>query len=301
MRPEPATGIIRIMFTLTLPPHPTALNRASSGRNGRLSALVLLASLAMPVFAVTRNPEIVTRDPAPATSAQRPGITSLIGDYFYGDGLRRNYTLRLTGSGRFTYEKAGYEGVEEKVEGNYTTRNGRIILQPTSGSSLNWPSGVTTELVPVPWGERMYLIPSNDLLGFSNAVNRGAEPITGFTDGRFLLREGDCDKRVAGKPQLPEGYAGLILDEPVSGRVLCANQAGLWKMAAGRVEGLRPGMELCARSPDDQLCVVVQVIEVEEHTAVIKALPVASEDEQQSEAPATQLSLTDWTVSSRSR
>jgi len=220
----------------------------------------------------------------------RAAVASVAADYYFGDGLNNNHSLRLTNFGTFTYELATYEGPVAQVSGRYEISGQKIVLRPSNGKSTVWPQGMADELFPVAWGERVYLVPANDLIGFTNAVNSGAEPITNFSHGRYLLREGDVDREVAGKPQMPEGFGNLVLDQPVEGRVVQAKKKGHWRIGAGKKQGLQPGMELCAVSPDQRSCVRLRVVKVDTATAIVEEL--RAEDRRE-------VSLLDWKFSSR--
>jgi hypothetical protein len=73
-------------------------------------------------------------------------------------------------------------------------------------------------LLRVRWGERHYLVASQDVQDFCNAVNAGFEPC-GESSSCALLRSGD-EKRVAsGKPESPPEYSTLLLATPVEATV----------------------------------------------------------------------------------
>jgi len=57
-------------------------------------------------------------------------------------------------------------------------------------------------MVLVPWSQRHYLIPADDVLGFANQINAEREPRE-TPHGSFLLRRGDEKKAAPGQPTLP--------------------------------------------------------------------------------------------------
>jgi hypothetical protein len=106
---------------------------------------------------------------------------------------------------------------------------------------------------PVAWGERLYLLPADDLLSFCNAVNLGTEPRRNWAEemmsgsayfGSFYLREGDEKKSADGLPQLPERWQEYLLKKPVAGVVLSIDGDNTATISVGGREGLKEGMVL---------------------------------------------------------
>lgn len=106
-------------------------------------------------------------------------------------------------------------------------------------------------LVPVKWGERVYLIFEPDLKNFANAVNLGVEPRPEMHSeiwfGSFYRREGDEQKSVSGKPSLPAEWQPFLLDKPITAKIISAEKQGednLGIIDKGSHNGLRVGMVL---------------------------------------------------------
>lgn len=88
----------------------------------------------------------------------------------------------------------------------------------------------------VRWGERTYLIASEEMRAFVNAINTGSEPrfASDFGGGFYFLRRGDELLPADGVPELPAEYARLLLAGPIDARVL---DPGRWRVAGGDLLG----------------------------------------------------------------
>jgi len=62
-----------------------------------------------------------------------------------------------------------------------------------------------TDLLPITWGDRIYLIPNKDLQSFCSWISDGHEP-RDDADGLFLLRNEDWKKPTKGAPSLPKEW-----------------------------------------------------------------------------------------------
>jgi len=107
------------------------------------------------------------------------------------------------------------------------------------------------ELVPVTWGERLYLMHKDSLVEFCNAINLGLEPRTSLgTDwylGLSYLRNGDESKKTKGHPSLSNDLIGLLLEKPVEAEIINIERKGNKAVAIinqGSEAGLKPGMRL---------------------------------------------------------
>ncbi|UCG32280.1 MAG: hypothetical protein JSU68_11500, partial [Phycisphaerales bacterium] len=79
--------------------------------------------------------------------------------------------------------------------------NGKLILEPSETADDQMGG---TRLIPLQWGERLYLVPESGTRSFRQAVFLGEEPRAWLT-GDFYLREGD--------------HAGLPVETPVASGV----------------------------------------------------------------------------------
>jgi hypothetical protein len=143
------------------------------------------------------------------------------GHYYSGDGLGKNIVIRIAPQGGFIFTWHGCLGLYDVNYGAVARRGDRLVMTfelPNDPHNF----GVPRELVPVRWGERNYLLTDEDLKPFVNAVNSGQEPQNHCVPrcGYFLLRNGDDARPVSGQPELPAEYRRLLLDRPITGRVL---------------------------------------------------------------------------------
>src|SRR5258706_3078216 len=112
------------------------------------------------------------------------------------------------------------------------------------------------ELIPVKWGERLYLMPKEYLIEFCNAINLGLEPRksvgTDWYLGSSYLRNGDENKNVSGHPSLSSDLIDLLLEKPVEGEIINIEREGETKVAIinrGTEAGLKPGMRMILTKP----------------------------------------------------
>lgn len=184
------------------------------------------------------------------------------GRYYLGDGLGVNVLISLapqsgavaTWHGCLGLYAAGYAPI-------LPTDHGTLALKfapAKEGPGLEFPH----EVRPVRWGDRHYLIATDKLAEFANAINSGLEPRGSSSPGFFLLREGDQEKPVVGLPDLPAEYLAWIRTEPTEFRVdkvqtireeggkeSCDRDVTL-RFPRQADDLLKPGMELQLTRPD---------------------------------------------------
>ena len=200
------------------------------------------------------------------------------GEYYCGDGLGVNVSLLLAPEAGFVFEWHGCLGLYDRNYGAIAETNGRIHLSCTFKNERKGFQGFAEEFIPVPWGERRYLIPADDMVGFCNKVNDGTEP-RDDGHGFYLLRAGDENKAVSGFPVLPDEYGRYLLTNPIVAEITDVLSATTrpsvceWRfkdttviLNAGRNRGLLEGMELHVATPANLVESVV-VTKVEETTA----------------------------------
>jgi hypothetical protein len=78
---------------------------------------------------------------------------------------------------------------------------------PTSGPYVidNSGSGGTLFLLPLRWGDRLYLIRSGEVEAFCQSISAGREPRK-VANGDQFLRRGDHAKRADGRPHECEAF-----------------------------------------------------------------------------------------------
>jgi hypothetical protein len=136
------------------------------------------------------------------------------GRYYYGDGLGVNVNLSLAPKSGFEFTWYGCLGLYDLNYGGVVEKDGKLGLIFTHSNDRKGFQGIAPELVPLVWGERHYLIPSDGFIDFSNAVNAGFET-SHSVSRRFLVRERDELKEVKGLPNLPLRYSEYLLERPI--------------------------------------------------------------------------------------
>jgi hypothetical protein len=183
------------------------------------------------------------------------------GEYYHGDGLGVNVSLLLAPNSGYLFEWHGCLGLYDRNYGSVTCDKGRIRLSFTYKNKRKGFQGIANEFVPVTWGERKYLIPSDDIVGFCNRVNAASEPRNDM-HGFYLLRCGDEKKKVSGFPAVPAEYRGYLLKKPIEATIVKVGPYAArpsvcdWKfkdtpvmLDVGARDGLLRGMELHVVGP----------------------------------------------------
>jgi hypothetical protein len=183
------------------------------------------------------------------------------GRYYCGDGRGENVTLLLAPRSGYVFEWRGCMGLYDRNYGPITERDGRLELGFAFENPQDGWRGIAPVLVPVTWGARRYLVPADDVIGFCNEINMGAEPRTDM-HGSYLLRCGDEAFEVSGWPELPDEYCDALLARPIEATVLVVGDmttrdglAGTrftdttLTLDAGELAGLRVGMDLVVIDP----------------------------------------------------
>ena len=141
------------------------------------------------------------------------------GEYYEGDGLGENVSLILAPNSGFLFEWHGCMGLYDRNYGTVSLNKGKVRLVFTLPNKRRGFQGIAQELTPIAWGERKYLIPSDDIVGFCNEVNDGSEPRKGM-HGSCLLRKGDEKKEVKGLPTVPADFKSYLLSHPVDAEIV---------------------------------------------------------------------------------
>lgn len=200
------------------------------------------------------------------------------GAYYAGDGLGVNVSLLLAPGAGYVFEWHGCLGLYDRNYGAITETNGRIRLSFTFTNERKGFQGIAEEFIPVAWGARVYLIPSDDVVGFCNKVNEGTEP-RDAPHGFYLLRRGDEKKDVTDFPGVPQSYRAYLLGSPITAEIISINSVTTrpsvceWKfrdtsvtVSAGAAQGLRIGMEMQVIQPRN-VVESVTITHVEQSTA----------------------------------
>jgi len=197
------------------------------------------------------------------------------GEYYYGDGLGVNVDLAVAPQNGFVFRWHGCLGLYDLNYGSLAISGEKIRLLFTYSNKREGFQGIAAELIPVHWGDRHYLIPSDGFVKFANAVNAGTEPNRFF--GRsyeFLLRSGDEERPISGQPPLPQEYATYLLEKPITARIISAGESHLTHSSrftgitlnVGIADGLKKGMELYVHGRGEEFGSAT-VVSVQEKTA----------------------------------
>jgi len=140
------------------------------------------------------------------------------GEYYAGDGLGVNMSLSIAPKSGFVFEWHGCLGLYDRNYGAVTSANDHLHLSFTFENVRKGFQGIAPELLSVPWGERRYLVPASDIVGFCNQVNEGSEP-RGGVHGVYLLRKGDEKKPASGLPKVPKEFQVYLVSKPIQADV----------------------------------------------------------------------------------
>lgn len=176
------------------------------------------------------------------------------GEYYEGDGLGMNVRVLIAPS-------AGVSSTWHGCTGLYAQNEGEVAMQADGSLKLNYaqPTDGTfklpTQLRPVRWGERVYLVAASDMTELVNSINMGEEPRT-TPYGLVLLRKGDEDKAVVGLPDLPADQLAAIRSVALNLKVIASRRTSselrygyctdAYELTFDRgiADGIRPGVEL---------------------------------------------------------
>ena len=181
------------------------------------------------------------------------------GEYFLGNGLSGIQLLLAPESG-YVLERNSDIGPLGCNFGIVSEKNGRICLSNNKIQTRQMFPGNAEEFIPIKWGTRKYLIPADELVGFCNDINEGAEPRK-WNTGQYFLRRGDAKKKVTGFPVVPKGFRTYLLERPIEAQIVAvdspaprARDCEDWKypvtLNVGKNHGLLPGMKLYLLNPD---------------------------------------------------
>ncbi|TWU51424.1 hypothetical protein [Rubripirellula reticaptiva] len=196
------------------------------------------------------------------------------GSYYMGDGLGENVSLVISPTNGYVFEWHGCMGLYDRNFGKIKRQNDRLQLSFTFPNNQQGFQGIAGEFTPVSWANRTYLIPSNDLVGFCNDINSGAEPRK-QVHGNYLLRDGDESSLVTGHPEIPVKFKPYLLDQPIEAAIIEIGDVTTrpsvcdWNFKdteviidSGTNAGVLQGMELYVVAPNDVVeSVIIRSVE----------------------------------------
>jgi hypothetical protein len=210
-----------------------------------------------------------------------PNLPEWTGEYYHGDHLGANVSLSVAPRSGFAYVSSGDLGIYDLNYGGVEFADGKLKLNLKYPNDRKNIRGVDESFLPVHWGARHYLIPTDGVIKFANEINWGAEPNVGNGGDSyyFLLKRGDETKSVKGHPDLPTEFAGFVLDKPIHANISSMVESHLENecrttlvtLNVGIANGLKAGMELQVIYPF-QTTATATITAMTEHsaTAVIK-------------------------------
>lgn len=141
------------------------------------------------------------------------------GEYLVTDGFEST-TLWLAPEG-WACVGSGCFGVELEAHGSVRLADGALRLEPAWSDPPDPDPPLPREVLAVPWGARVFLVPTERVLAFAEE-SRAGRPA-------FPSRLRRADEPRAGRPELPERFAHALDAPPVAGRVsavLAARESG---------------------------------------------------------------------------
>ena len=221
----------------------------------------------------------------------RIGEHEWAGEYYYGDHLGVNVALSVAPESGFVFTWLGCVGLYDLNYGKVRFEDALLKLIFSYHNKRGGFSGIAPEFYPVRWGNRHYLIPSDGVIEFCNAVNAGLEPCSLFC-ARFFLRNGDKDKQPEGRPEVPAEFLQYLLPDPLRADIISVEKSRVVKdrevaelefrvstvtIGAGKVEGMLLGLELHSYDPPN--AETAEVIEIQEHTSRARIVQVGTDGE----------------------
>jgi len=144
---------------------------------------------------------------AATTAINGVPFQDIVGTYYCGDMF---YSFRLTilANARFEAKVGGCFG-SSTGRGSLESQNDFMILETRSLNPLAKGNG-RIRLLPIRWGNRLYLVQERSLDGFCAAVARGVEPRKKLYQGHFYAHAGDWSRAVEGDPSLPSHWQDVL-------------------------------------------------------------------------------------------
>lgn len=195
----------------------------------------------------------------------------VVGKYSMGDGLGLNWDMEISSSGRFYLFWRGCLGIYGRSKGWIGAANGSFILHPNLDlwKVIRGIRVASEELIPVRWGERIYLIRKEKMVEFCSYINLGWEP-RNKVYGHYYLRREDWKKPSKGRPHVPAPWSDYVLDKAVMGRLveLAGDRQGV--VDVGRTSGLLPGMVMYAEDFGNAKPSMITVLSIEESRSLVE-------------------------------
>jgi len=203
------------------------------------------------------------------SSASCTFTTEESGTYLLSDGVLQFKILKYTGK---------QNGSEQEVD-LFDSQARREFFGYRDDEKVV-PLKTEYALLPLKWGERIYLVDEKDLGNFTSAINFGLEPRSEMRSepyyGSFYLRQGDEQKEVSGSPPLPEKWLALLLSKPVTATIVGIEGDGQERVATinkGSRAGLKVGMKLIGKDEEPSPWSATGLFSVEAKSAKMRVGP----------------------------
>jgi hypothetical protein len=148
------------------------------------------------------------------------------GIYGWDDGAGNSVRLSIAPKMGFTYFRSTREGTVDLNHGTVAALEpGRLQIEPAIDPAQNLPRYVgvhavaplDTDLFPIRWGERRYLVAKSEMRAFCNAVNSGREAV----EPRFARRlDATASSTPTGLPEVLDAYRDWLLAAPIEGELV---------------------------------------------------------------------------------
>ena len=231
--------------------------------------ILLILSLVCTTACVEENPKYSAKADARVQQLRKKieeevstlKLDQWAGHYYFGDGLGVNVSLNITPKAGFVFEWHGCLGLYDRNYGKVHEKDNEIHLTFELENKREGFQGISPAFLPIKWGERRYLIATDEVVEFCNAINDGREPRKSVY-GSFLLRDDDYKKKAEGFPPLPDKYRPYLLGQPIKAEIVKIGETSLRKSIAdwnfrdtvvilnvGKKHGVRKGMEFRVHHP----------------------------------------------------
>ena len=115
---------------------------------------------------------LVLISPAPLTFTVQPP-ESYAGDYYFGDGLGVNCSLKLSSDRTFEFMWHGCLGVYGQNKGSFGIEGDELVLKPDRPNDPRQFGDTQTRFYPITWSDRTYLISEDKMLSFCQHIEKG--------------------------------------------------------------------------------------------------------------------------------
>lgn len=183
--------------------------------------------------------------------------SEVVADYHQGDMFER-WTLTLSADSTFSFTVYGCLGYYGGAGGKWV-RDGEVVrLSPTWASSVG--DHLSREYYVVPWAQRVYLVPSEDMPRFCSDAHRGGPMNTFFEWDRVpgLLPTGN--------PLVPLAYRAFLPAATIRAKVVAVSGRRV-TVDLGSRAGLRRDMLLFA---ERNSFFRLRVVSVSEEQAILE-------------------------------